>query len=174
MLVEDKTDIKEGAIDTTTSTSFRFKRLTGWNTKHAKIGTKISIFSDKYGLPADVSFGKGNIHDANFVGNHLKETVGRRKKIINLDKIYASLEFRRKMINKGTKINMEMRNGDYTRKRGPKFKFEASKYKVRFLIERLNAWLKNFWRIRIRRDRYPAMFKAFVYLGLIIVLIRSC
>jgi len=174
MLAEDKTDIKEGAIDTTTATSFRFKRLTGWNTKHAKIGTKISIFSDKYGLPADVSFGKGNNHDGDFVDNHLENTAGRRKNIINLDKIYASLDFRRKMRRKGTKINMQTRANDYIRKRGPKFKFEALKYKVRFLIERLNAWLKIFWRIRIRRDRNPAMFKAFVYLGVIIVLIRSC
>jgi len=172
-LAKDKTDIKEGAIDTTTSTSFRFKRLTGWHTKHAKIGTKISLFSDKNGLPTDVQFGKGNNHDGDFVDNHLGNTVGRRKKIINLDKIYAGLEFRRKMRKKGTKINMQMRGKDYLRKRGPKFTFEASKYRVRFLIERLNAWLKNFWRIRVRRDRNPAMFKAFVYLGLIIVLIRS-
>jgi len=83
-------------------------------------------------------------------------------------------EFRRKMKKKGIKINMQMREKDYLRKKGQKFRFEASKYKVRFLIERLNAWLKNFWRIRIRRDRYPVIFKAFVYLELIIVLIRSC
>lgn len=173
MLAEEKTDIIEGAIDTTTATSFRFKRLTGWNTKHAKIGTKISIFSDKKGLPADVSFGKGNNHDGNFVDGHIRNTVGRRKKIINLDKIYVNLDLRRKMRIKGTKINMKMRKRDYIRKKGPKFKFEASKYTVRFLIERTNAWLKNFWRIRIRRERHPAMYKAFVYLGLLIILIRN-
>lgn len=169
---KEKTDIKEGALDTTTSTSFRFKRLTGWSAKHKKIGTKISLFSDKKGSPADVGFGKGNVHDGDFVGGHLKNTAGRRKRILNLDKIYASLQLRRSMRTKGIKINMQMRGKDYLRKRGPKFSFEASKYKVRFMIERLNAWLKNFWRIRIRRDRNPAMFKAFVYLGLIIVLIR--
>lgn len=172
-LAKGITNIQEGSIDTTTATSFRFKRLTGWNTKHAKVGTKISLFADMNGLPADVQFGKGNNHDGDFVANHLKQTVKRRKKIINLDKIYASLELRRTMRTKGTKINMQTRRRDYIRKRGPKFKFEASKYKVRFLIERLNAWLKNFWRIRIRRDRYPAMFKAFVYLGLLIILIRN-
>ena len=58
-----KTDIIEGAIDTTTATSFRFKQMTGWDGKHKKIGTKISLFTDKYGLPADVDFGKGNRHD---------------------------------------------------------------------------------------------------------------
>lgn len=65
---------------------------------------------------------------------HIENTAGRRKKIINLDRIYVSLDLRRRMRNKGTKINMQMRGRDYKRKRGPKFKFEASKYKVRFLL----------------------------------------
>ena len=168
-----KTDIIEGAIDTTTATSFRFKNLTGFDGKHKKTGTKISLFADKNGLPADVTFGKGNQHDTVFVEEHLKKTAGRRKRIINLDKGYTGADFRRRMRNRGTKINMEMRKGDYTRKRGPKFRFDEIKYKIRFLVERLNAWLKNFRRIRMRREYHAAMYKAFVYLGLIIVLIRN-
>jgi len=167
-----KTDIIEGAIDTTTATSFHFKRLVGYDGKHKKYGTKISIFTDKFGLPADVAFGKGNQHDTVFIGEHIKKTSGRRKRILNLDKGYTGAELRRKMRNKGIKINMETRRGDYTRKRGPKFKLDKEKYKVRFLVERLNSWLKNFWRIRIRRDYNPAIYKAFVYLGLIIILMR--
>lgn len=172
-LVKDKTDITEGAIDTTTATSFRFKGLVGFDGKHNKYGTKISLLSDKKGLPADVTFGKGNQHDTVFVEEHLKKTAGRRKRWLNLDKGYTGVEFRRKMRNKGTKINMETRSGDYTRKRGPKFRFDKLKYQVRFLVERLNSWLKSFGRIRLRRDYHPAMFKAFVYLALIIVLIRN-
>ena len=172
-LAAEKTDIEEGATDTTTATSFRFRRMTGWDGKHKKIGTKISLFTDKYGLPADVSFGCGNDSDPSFLPIHLTKTAGRRKKILNLDKVYVGLEFRREMRKRGTFINMQMRGGDYIRKRGPKFSFQASKYQVRFLVERTNAWIKNFWRIRIRRDYHPAIFKAFVYLALIIVLIRS-
>lgn len=167
------TDVIEGAIDTTTATSFRFERMTGWDGKHKKIGSKISLFADKNGLPADVQFGKGSHHDGSFVPGHIKKTAGRRKRTLHLDKIYASLELRRTMRRKGTYINMETRSRDYQRKRGPKFGFDAQKYKTRFLVERLNAWLKNFWRIRIRRDRLPAMYKGFVYLGLIIILLRQ-
>src|SRR3989344_8763759 len=76
-----KTDIIEGAIDTTTATSFRFKHMTGWDGKHKKIGTKISLFTDKSGLPADVSFGKGSKHDIRFLPAHLRKTAGRRKEI---------------------------------------------------------------------------------------------
>ena len=138
-----KTDITEGAIDTTTVTSFRFKSETGWDGKHKKIGTKVSLFTDINGLPADIDFGKGNIHDGSFVSEHLKNTSRRRKKVLNLDKIYVGLDFRREMRKKGTYVNMKIRKGDYIRKRGPKFRFDEEKYKVRFLVERTNAWLKT-------------------------------
>lgn len=171
-LAREKTNIEEGALDTTTTTSFRFKSMTGWDGKHKKIGTKISLFTDKKGLPADVDFGKGSMHDRRFVKEHIKKTAGRRKRVLNLDKGYTSLEFRRGMRKKGTYVNMEMRAGDYVRKRGPKFGFNEEKYKVRFLVERTFGWVKSFRRLRIRRERHAAMFKAFVYLALIIVLIR--
>lgn len=169
----EKTDIRQGALDTTTVTSFRFKHLTGWDGKHRKIGTKISLLTDVKGLPADVAFGKGSIHDLRFIPDHLRNTRLRRKKTLNLDKGYTSLELRRNLRNSGTHVNMEMRRGDYTAKRGPKFSFDGEKYKVRFLVERTNAWLKAFWRVRIRRDYKAGVFKAFVYLALIIILIRS-
>lgn len=171
-LALEKTNILEGAIDTTTSGSFNFKKMVGWDGHHRKKGTKISIFTDKIGLPADVIFGKGDKPDPDFVSEHWQNTAGRRRKVLNLDKLYVSLERRRDFRKKGTKINMEMKANDYKRKRGPKFRFDRLKYQVRFLIERLNGWLKNFRSIRIRRSYHPAMFKAFVYLALIIVLIR--
>lgn len=173
VLAREKTDIRQGAIDTTTSTSFRFKALTGWDGKHRKIGTKISLFTDCRGLPADVGFGRGSKHDLRFIPNHLQKTAGTRKETLNLDKGYTSLELRRSLRESGTFINMETRRGDYTAKRGPKFRFDGEKYQVRFLVERTIGWLKAFWRIRIRRDYRVAMFKAFTYLALIIILIRS-
>lgn len=172
-LVQEKTDITEAASDTTTSTSFRFRSLTGWDGKHKKIGTKISLLTDIKGLPADVSFGKGSKHDLHFIPVHQENTQGTRIKTLNLDKGYTSVDLRRNSRNSGTSINMEMRRGDYIAKRGPKFSFDKEKYKVRFLVERTNAWLKSFWRVRIRRDYKVSMFKAFVYLALIIILIRS-
>lgn len=38
-LAQDKTNVIEGAVDKTTSTSLRFRRMTGWDGKHQKIGT---------------------------------------------------------------------------------------------------------------------------------------
>lgn len=172
-LAREKTNLREGAIDSTTTTSFRFQSLAGWDGKHRKMGTKISLFTDTNGLPANVQFGRGSKHDLRFVPDHLQKTAGTRKTILNLDKGYASLELRRNLRNSGTWINMEMRRGDYVAKRGPKFSFDEGKYRVRFLVERTVAWLKSFWRIRIRREYRASMFKAFVYLALIIILVRS-
>ena len=172
-LSKDKTNISECAIDSTTVTSFRFKDLTGWDGKHKKIGTKVSLISDIKGLPADIVVGKGNVHDLHFVAKHIKNTSGTRKKVLNLDKGYTSKDLRRNLRNKGIKVNMETRKNDYTAKRGPKFRFDTQKYKVRFKIERLNGWLKSFKRLRTRVEFSIASFKAFVYLALIIVLIRN-
>lgn len=147
--------------------------MTGWDGKHKKIGTKISLFTGIGGLPADADFGKGNKHDLTFVPKHLEKTVGRRRRTLNLDKIYTSIELRRNLRRKGTRINMKTRTGDYIRKRGPKFRFDEEKYQVRFEVERTNGWLKSFRHIRTRRERNPAMFKAFVYLALIIILLRN-
>ncbi len=167
-----KTNIVECALDTTTVTSFRFSHLTGWDGKHRKIGTKVSLLTDISGYPADVLFGKGNTHDLSFISDHLLKTAGRRKRIINLDKGYTSINLRRFLRQKGTRVNMETRRGDYIHKRGPRFSFNQEKYKVRFFVERTNGWIKAFRRIRIRREYRSAMFKAFVYLALIIILLR--
>lgn len=173
VLAKEKTDVIEGAMDTTMVPSFDFSSTTGWSGKHRVVGTKVSLFTDKKGLPADVGFGKGSDNDRKFLPQHLENTVGKRKKILNLDMMYMSLAFRREMRKKGIKVNMEIRQQDYVRKIGPKFKFNAEKYKVRFLVERTNAWLKNFRRLRIRREYHISMFKAFVYLALLIILLRS-
>ena len=168
-----KTDITEGSIDTTTASSFEFKHCTGWDGNNKKVGTKISVFSDNNGLPADVTFGKGNADDKSMLPGHIKNTVSRRKRKINLDMKYMSLALRRNMRKKGIKINMKVREQDYRRKRGPKFQFDEESYKRRFLLERTNGWIKAFRSLTLRRSYHIASFKALVYLAIIIILLRS-
>lgn len=172
-LADVKTDITECAIDTDSTRSFNFPFCTAWDGKHKQISTKISLFTDRFGLPVDVLFGDGKTHDKSFVWKHYENTKKRRKKILNLDKIYVSLELRREMRNKGTYVNMKTRKGDYIRKRGPKFGLKEEKYKVRFLIEKTFSWIENFKRCKYRVDRLVSSFKGFVYLALLIILIRS-
>lgn len=172
-LAATNTDVRECAVDTDSATSFRFRHGAAWDGRHKKISTKISLLTDKFGLPADVLFGSGRCHDGSFLEEHVKNTNGRRKYILNLDKIYVSLEMRRKARRSGTYVNMKTRVGDYTCKRGPKFQLKDDKYRVRFLIEKTFAWIENFKRCRYRVDYLLSSFKAFVYLALIIILIRA-
>ena len=152
--------------------SFEFKRGGGWNGKDRVFGTKISLFADTRGQPSDIMIDKGNIHDKHFVEKHIENTIGMRKKTLNLDMHYMSAELRRTVRKKGIWVNMDVRNQDYRRKRGPKFRFNGQIYKLRFLIERLNAWVKNIKRLRFKREYNISSFRGFVYLALIIILLR--
>jgi transposase len=170
---KEKTDISEGSIDTTTVSSFEFRYQTGWDGHNKKVGTKVSVFADKNGLPADVDFAKGNVDDKDILPQHLKNTVGRRKRLVSLDMKYMSLSLRRVLRGRGIRINMKVRDQDYTRKRGPKFRFDEEIYKRRFLLERTNGWIKAFRSLVLRRSYHIASFKALVYLAVIIILLRS-
>jgi transposase len=172
-LVDKHLDICLCSLDTSTTTSFSFKDCTGWDGKHRKMGTKISALSDENGIPCDLEFGKGSKHDLKFLDKHLKNTIGKRKKVLSMDKGYTSIDMRRELRKKGIRVNMETRKGDYIHKKGPKFKVDQQIYETRFNLERTFGWMKSFDRIRIRKDRRIAMFKAFTYLAVIIVLIRS-
>jgi transposase len=174
VLARGKTNVVESAIDSNSISSFRFRRMTGWCGKHKKISTKISLLTDIEGLPVDAKFDKGGADDRDFVPIHLQNGGHRRRiKELNLDKGYTSCDLRRKLRKRGTHVNMQIRKGDYIRKKGPKFGFKEDKYKVRFLIEKVFAWMENFRHIKVRREYKPAMFKAFVYLSLILILLRN-
>jgi putative transposase len=172
-LAQSNLDIRIFSIDSTTTTSFNFKGLVGFSGKHKKYGTKISVLSDAKGLPYDMEFGKGSKHDLKFVQKHLDNTSKKKKQILNLDKGYTSIDLRRDLAKKKIKVNMETRTKDYHHKRGPKFKLNEVVYKLRFNLEKTFGWMKAFRRVRTRKDRYVSLFKAFVYLAAIIVLIRN-
>lgn len=172
-LSKEKTDVTEGMIDTTTIESFEFRYMTGWDGFKKKVGMKVSLFSDAQGLPADVVIEKADIDDKRLLPEHIDNTRGMRKKLINLDMKHMSIKLRRNLRKKGIRVNMKWREQDFRRKRGPKFKFDEEKYRMRFLLERTNGWLKNFRGVRMRRTYHIAMFKALVYLALIIILMRN-
>jgi hypothetical protein len=109
------------------------------NGKYRSEGTKVSVFTDKHGLPADVLFGKGNVDDKVFVQQHVKNTHGKRKKMLNLDKGYISIALRRALQAKKIRVNMAIRRIDYTRKRGRMFWFDKEIYKMRSELERTNG-----------------------------------
>lgn len=172
-LAKENLNIKVSSIDTSTATSFKFKSLVGFDGKHKKLGTKISVLSDSKGLPYDIEFGKGSRHDLRFVAKHLENTRKTRKRILNMDKGYTSIDLRRKLASRKIRVNMETRVNDYHHKKEPRFKLNEAIYKLRFNLEKTFGWLKAFRRVRTRKDHSISIFKGFVYLSAIIVLMRS-
>jgi transposase len=167
-----RTDLTVGSIDTTFIISFRFRYMSANSGKYRSVGTKVSLFCDRMGLPADVLFGKGNLQDKYFLLQHIQNMRGKRKKILNLDMAYMGIFYRRVLQRKKIRVNMEKRVRDYVGKRGPRFSFDKQIYKSRFELERTNGWVKNFRALRLRRSAHPAIFKAMVYMALIIILLR--
>lgn len=47
------------------------------------------------------------------------------------------------------------------------------RYKRRWKIERLFAWLQNFRRIEVRHERYIENYVGFVHLGCFVILLRT-
>jgi len=143
-LAKSVVDTSECSVDTTSIGTFRFSAITGWDGKHRKIATKLSLIANKEGLPLSVVCHKGSKHDFHFVSKHLKEMRGRGLKLLHADKGYTSIALRRELGRKKIKLNMETRVGDYVHKRGPKFRLDEEKYANRFKLERTFGWLKSF------------------------------
>lgn len=47
------------------------------------------------------------------------------------------------------------------------------RYKRRWKIERLFAWLQNFRRVEVRHDRHVENYLGFVQLGCLVILLRT-
>jgi IS4 transposase len=47
------------------------------------------------------------------------------------------------------------------------------RYKRRWKVERLWAWLQNFRRVLVRHDHYAHNYLGFVYLGCLVILLRT-
>jgi transposase len=52
------------------------------------------------------------------------------------------------------------------------YRYDKEIAKNRFIVERTNAWLKGFRRLRCRFDYQTASFEAFLYLAIIIICVR--
>jgi len=95
--------------------------------------------------------------------------VGKPRMIL-ADKGYGSDKLRLKLEQTGINTNIPTRNIK-NRKQQKSYNIPLSK--MRFKIERTNAWIKSFRRLHFRFDYTQASFSAFTYLALIVICIRK-
>jgi transposase len=139
-------------------------------TKRGK-GTKLMAVADRSGLPLAVYAASAGPHEVSLVQGALAEvlTAERPARLIG-GKAYDSDPLDAELAEQGIELiapHRENRKKPRTQD-GRKLR----RYKRRWKIERLFAWLHNFRRIAMRFDFHDANYLGFVHLGCIRILLR--
>ena len=163
-------DLNIASIDGSLVPSFNFFDTTGYSGKYKKAGTKISTLVDFKGTPFNVVFSSGNTHDMPLaIPTIINNPVGKPNMIL-ADKGYDSDKLRLKLEDFGINSNIAVRHiGD----RKETINYNIPLGKMRFKIERTNAWIKSFRRLHFRFDYTLNSFSALTYLALIVICLRK-
>jgi transposase len=139
-------------------------------TKRGK-GTKLMAVADRSGLPLAVYAASASPHEVTLVGETLAEvlTAQRPERLIG-DKAYDSDPLDAELKEQG--IEMIAPHKSNRKKARTQDGRPLRRYKRRWKIERLFAWLQNFRRIAMRFDFHDENYLGFVHLGCIRILLR--
>ena len=141
-------------------------------TKRGK-GTKIMAVADRTGLPIAISVGSASPHEVTLVESTLEArfTDDQPERLIG-DKAYDSDPLDGRLNAQG--IQMIAPHKANRKKVKTQDGRPLRRYRKRWKVERLFAWLQNFRRILVRHDRFLDNYLGFVHLGCMIILLRSC
>jgi transposase len=139
-------------------------------TKRGK-GSKIMAVADRTGLPVAVDVASASPHevtlvkstlDAGFLPDVPERLIG--------DKAYDSDAVDEDLAAEGIELIAPQRGNRSKTQDGRPLR----RYRRRWKIERLFAWLQNFRRILVRHERDVLNYLGFVQLGCILILLRRC
>ncbi|MEG6549731.1 IS5 family transposase [Desulfocurvibacter africanus] len=137
-------------------------------TKRGK-GTKLMAISDASGLPLGLHTASASPHEVTLVEATLSETLTlRRPRRLIGDRAYDSDSLDKELACQGIElIAPNRRNHRRTQDGRP-----LRRYRRRWKIERLFAWLGAFRRITIRWEYYADNFRGFIHLACALILLR--
>ncbi len=141
-------------------------------TKRGK-GTKLVAVADRSGLPLAVHTASASPHEVTLVGEALAAGfVDEKPRRLIGDRAYDSDPLDAALWAEGIEMVAPHRGN---RKR-PKTQDgrKLRRYKRRWKIERLFAWLQNFRRLVVRYEYKDENFLGMAQLGCIIILLRKC
>jgi len=126
-------------------------------------GTKLMAMADGAGLPIAISIGSASPHEVKLVETTLKArfTKVRPKRLIG-DRAYDSDPLDERLRQQG--IQMIAPHKVNRKKASSQDGRALRRYRRRWKIERLFAWLQNFRRIQVRHDRILENYLGFVLL----------
>jgi transposase len=128
--------------------------------------------ADRHGLPVGISVASASPHETKLVETTLEQRFTREVPALMIgDKAYDSDPLDEKLENKyGTQLvapHKENRSKPNTQDGR-----QLRRYKRRWKVERLFAWLHNFRRLVIRWERHLSNFLGMVHLGCAAILLR--
>ena len=163
-------DLNIASIDGSLIQSFNFLDTSSYSGKYKRTGTKISTITDFLGSPFNVVFASGETHDMPLtIPTIANNPIGKPGTIL-ADKGYDSDKFRFKLGSIGINSNIPQRN---IKNRKQQENYNIPLGKMRFKVERTNAWIQSFRRLRFRFDYTLASFQNLTYLGLIVICLRK-
>ena len=140
-------------------------------TKRGK-GTKLMAVADGFGLPLAILAESASPHEVKLVERTVCErfTDERPRKMIG-DKAYDSDPLDKKL----KKLAIELIAPHKVNRKRAKTQDgrQLRRYKRRWKIERLFAWLQNFRRIIVRYEYHSDNYLGFVLLGCMLILLRN-
>ena len=139
-------------------------------TKRGK-GTKLMAVADRAGLPLAVHTAAATPHEVTLVPDTLAQTftTARPTRLIG-DKAYDSDPLDTELAAVGIELiapHRANRKQPATQDGRP-----LRRYRRRWKIERLFAWLQNFRRLLVRYEYHAENFLGFVHLGCMVILLR--
>ena len=139
-------------------------------TKRGK-GTKLVALADRSGLPLSVSTASASPHEVTLVEEALAASfLDERPERLIGDRAYDSDPLDAALGEPGIEMIAPHRRNRKKRKTQDGRKLR--RYKRRWKIERLFAWLSNFRRLVVRYERRAENYLGFARLGCVVILLR--
>jgi transposase len=138
-------------------------------TKRGK-GTKLLVVADGTGLPVAQYVSSARPAEVTLAQAPLEQLKPGTLRRLIADRAYDSEKLRESLARRDIELICPHRRG---RKRPPtQDGRKLRRYGRRWKIERVFAWLQNFRRIATRYEWYPEMYRAFVHVGIIMLLVN--
>ena len=139
-------------------------------TKRGK-GSKVMAVADSAGLPLAICVTSASPHEVTLVETTLQHSfVTEKPQRLIADRAYDSDPLDARLAEDGIELIAPHRRN----RRRPKTQDgrKLRRYRRRWKVERLFAWLGNFRRLPVRYERHLENYLGFVQLGCIIILLR--
>jgi transposase len=129
------------------------------------------VLANSTGLPVGLSVADGSRHDSALVEQTLDASFvkGLPEKLI-ADRAFDSAKLEAMLRDRGIELVCPLRRTTKSRKQDGR---ALRRYKRRWKVERVFAWLKRFRRVSTRWDHHVEHYLGFVHLACIVIYLRN-